>query len=130
MPLLTRIYRDHGVEGLPYPTAEDSCVSGVCTGALAAAAVSSAHSTSSLLPLALHTVAVAFRLGALAWNVGARISSAGEDENFSATSSFVSWATAIAGISVSDLQEKLRLFAEQKVRSTREYLGIVGRLFC
>lgn len=49
-----------------YPGTTDAYVLGVCTGSLAAAAVSCARSLSELLPLAVQTVTVAFRLGFLA----------------------------------------------------------------
>ncbi|KAK3713685.1 Non-reducing polyketide synthase ctb1 [Vermiconidia calcicola] len=118
--------REQGRGSQPYPSANSSCVVGVCTGTLAAAAVSCAVSTSHLLPLALHTVAVALRLGSLAWDVGARLS--GDDGSHSNPDAhFPSWATAIAGIGVSELQEKLQQFAAERALPlpTSPYLSAV-----
>ncbi|KAL4816998.1 putative sterigmatocystin biosynthesis polyketide synthase [Aspergillus spinulosporus] len=54
---------------VPYPHANDSYVLGVCTGSLAAAAISCSTSLSELLPIAVQTVLVAFRLGLWAQKV-------------------------------------------------------------
>ncbi|KAK4995687.1 hypothetical protein LTR66_004548 [Elasticomyces elasticus] len=55
--------RQFGEFGKPYPRPEDTYVLGLCTGSLAAAAVSSCCSLSELLPAAVRTVLMAFRLG-------------------------------------------------------------------
>lgn len=47
---------------------------GLCTGSLTAAAISCASSLSQLLPVALHTVQVALRLGFLANDLKDRLS--------------------------------------------------------
>ncbi|XPT00024.1 Noranthrone synthase [Ascochyta lentis] len=47
----------------PYPAANSSFNLGVCGGALAATAISCSRSLSELLPVAVHTVLIAFRLG-------------------------------------------------------------------
>ena len=46
-----------------YPKAANSCVIGICSGALAAAAVSSSTTFSNLLPAAVHSVVISFRTG-------------------------------------------------------------------
>ncbi|KAF7158913.1 hypothetical protein CNMCM5623_004092 [Aspergillus felis] len=51
-------------EGGRYP-AQDSAVLGICTGALAAVAVSCSRSTLELIPIAVDTVVIAFRTGKL-----------------------------------------------------------------
>ena len=56
-------FRHYGEPGLSYPSPEDSYVLGLCTGSLAAAAISSCSTLSELLPAAVQTVQVAFRLG-------------------------------------------------------------------
>lgn len=55
--------RQYGEPGLTYPSPDDSYVLGLCTGSLAAAAISSCSTLSELLPAAVQTVQVAFRLG-------------------------------------------------------------------
>ncbi|KAJ9640320.1 hypothetical protein H2199_005859 [Coniosporium tulheliwenetii] len=55
--------RQFGELGKPYPRPEDTYLLGLCTGSLAAAAISSCSSLSELLPAAVQTVLVAFRLG-------------------------------------------------------------------
>lgn len=57
------VHRQYGEPGQSYPTPEDSYVLGLCTGSLAAAAISSCSTLSELLPAAVQTVQVAFRLG-------------------------------------------------------------------
>ncbi|TPX22279.1 Type I Iterative Polyketide synthase (PKS), partial [Coccidioides immitis] len=59
--------------GRPYPSPGRKYVVGLCTGALAAAAISSSSSLSELLPAAVHTVQVALRLGLLANDMKDRI---------------------------------------------------------
>ncbi|XPT03478.1 Noranthrone synthase [Ascochyta lentis] len=49
--------------GQPYPTSDNSQIISLCTGAIAAAAISSSSSLSELLPAAVHSVQVAMRLG-------------------------------------------------------------------
>ncbi|KAL2850258.1 beta-ketoacyl synthase [Aspergillus pseudoustus] len=58
---------------IPYPRFSDSYVLGVCTGSLAAAAISCSTSLSDLLPIAVQTVLVAFRLGLCAQEVRDRL---------------------------------------------------------
>ncbi|KAL4898948.1 putative sterigmatocystin biosynthesis polyketide synthase [Aspergillus multicolor] len=54
---------------VPYPQSANSYVLGVCTGSLAAAAISCSTSLSELLPIAVQTVLISFRLGLRAQNV-------------------------------------------------------------
>lgn len=49
--------------GQEYFSPQETCVSGICTGALSAAAVSCCRTASELVPIAVQTVLVAFRLG-------------------------------------------------------------------
>lgn len=55
--------------GYSYPSPDHSCCLGLCTGALAAAAVSCSSNTLELLPLAVETIRVAFRVGTLVENM-------------------------------------------------------------
>lgn len=58
---------------MAYPLPSETHLLGVCTGALAATAVASSKSVTDLLPIAVQTVQVAFRLGLLAVEVSNRI---------------------------------------------------------
>lgn len=51
--------------GYSYPSPDHSCCLGLCTGALTAAAVSCSSNALELLPLAVETIRVAFRVGML-----------------------------------------------------------------
>ncbi|KAF4429939.1 beta-ketoacyl synthase [Fusarium austroafricanum] len=93
-----------------YPTPENSCLAGVCTGSLAAAAVSCAHSAPSLMSPALHAVAVAVRLGALAWDVADRITNTPDDAP-GANNTFASWCRAATVSSPRALSDALGQFA-------------------
>ncbi|KAL2819649.1 hypothetical protein BDW59DRAFT_120646 [Aspergillus cavernicola] len=64
---------------IPYPRFNDSYVLGVCTGSLAAAAISCSTSLSELLPIAVQTVLIAFRLGLCAQEVRDRLEISEED---------------------------------------------------
>ncbi|KAI9878041.1 MAG: hypothetical protein M1830_002092 [Pleopsidium flavum] len=69
----------YGEVGRSYPRPEDTYVLGLCTGALAAAAVSSCNTLSELLPAAVQTVQVAFRLGLCVVDVRDRIEAPSKD---------------------------------------------------
>ena len=58
---------------MAYPLPSETHLLGVCTGALAATAVASSKSVTDLLPIAVQTVQVAFRLGLLAVEMSNRI---------------------------------------------------------
>ncbi|CAK3990765.1 polyketide synthase [Lecanosticta acicola] len=57
----------------PYPSSSDVRTAGVCTGVLAAVAVSFAQSVESLVPLAVETVLVSFRTGMRAHEIRSRV---------------------------------------------------------
>ncbi|KAI9744716.1 MAG: hypothetical protein M1818_001641 [Claussenomyces sp. TS43310] len=63
----------YGEIGRSYPRPEDTYVLGICTGALAAAAIASCSTLSELLPAAVQTVQIAFRLGLCVVDVRDRI---------------------------------------------------------
>ncbi|EME39092.1 polyketide synthase [Dothistroma septosporum NZE10] len=63
----------------PYPRHDSSYVLGICTGSLAAAAVSSSNSLSELLPIAVQTALIAFRLGLCVTDMRDRLESSEED---------------------------------------------------
>lgn len=108
--------RDHSSGGQAFPPPNESCVAGLCTGALSAPAVSCAWSVASLLPLALRTISVALHLGAIAWEVGARLSPGTEPvigaDGKGAVQKFPSWTAAIAGLSKDEVQEITARFSK------------------
>ncbi|KAK1522186.1 beta-ketoacyl synthase [Colletotrichum costaricense] len=119
--------RQHSSGCQVYPTPENSLLAGICTGALAAAAVSCAHSAPSLLSPALHAVAVAVRLGALAWDVADRITN--KHEISDSTSTFDSWSRAVTGSSPKILADALLQYAAEAglpVTTTPYISAIIG----
>ncbi|OLN84419.1 Conidial yellow pigment biosynthesis polyketide synthase 4 [Colletotrichum chlorophyti] len=97
--------RQHSSGCQVYPAPESTCLAGVCTGAIAAAAVSFAHSAPSLLSPALHAVAVAVRVGALAWDVADGVSN--HDNASTEATAFESWSRAVTGCCLSGLADTL-----------------------
>jgi hypothetical protein len=73
------VHRQFGERGRSYPRPEDTYVLGLCTGSLAAAAVSSCSTLSELLPAAVQTVQVAFRLGMCVVRMRDRIETPSKD---------------------------------------------------
>ena len=73
MPHLLTQYSHYEEVGRQYPTPGQTYLVGLCTGALATAAISSSSSLSELLPAAIHTVQIAFRLGLRAVELRDRI---------------------------------------------------------
>lgn len=55
--------RQHSEGRLPFPTDRDSKLLGLCTGALAAAAVSSSHDLTELISAAVHATVIALHTG-------------------------------------------------------------------
>lgn len=55
--------RYHGDGSRPYPSSLDTTVLGLCTGSLAAAAISTSTTVVELLPAAVEAVLIAFRTG-------------------------------------------------------------------
>ena len=85
--------------------AENTRVLGLCTGALAAAAISCSRDTLELIPLAVDAVVVAFRTGRRVTDVAKGI------EHLDASDS--SWSTIIAGSAAS---ESLSIMCKDMVR--------------
>lgn len=55
--------RCHGDGSRPFPSSSDTIVLGLCTGSLAAAAISASNTMFELLPTAIEAVLIAFRTG-------------------------------------------------------------------
>jgi hypothetical protein len=90
----------------PYPLSSGSLLLGTCTGLLAASAVSSAQSLSSLIPVAIEVVLIAFRTGLLAMKVRNSV------ESGSASSS---WSVVISGIDKEFASASLEAFLTAEV---------------
>lgn len=86
----------------PFPTASTACLTGICTGLLSAAAVSHSTTAGELLLLGVESIAVAFRLGSLAANVGSRIATCKD-----AGGTYFSWTAAIAGTNIDAVRKQL-----------------------
>ncbi|PPJ57921.1 hypothetical protein CBER1_09856 [Cercospora berteroae] len=94
----------HGyrAECKPFPTPSTACLTGVCTGLISAAAVSFSTNVGELLCLGEESVAVAFRVGTLAADVGSRIAVCKES-----TGKYSSWTTAIVAKDVATITKEL-----------------------
>jgi Starter unit:ACP transacylase in aflatoxin biosynthesis len=99
-----RYYEDFPLE---YPRTSTTHILGVCTGLLAASAVASSRSLTSLLPLAVQTLRIAFRLGSRVATVGHQVESR--------TSVPQTWSTIVLGISSDDAEIALSEFNENHV---------------
>ncbi|KAJ5979309.1 hypothetical protein N7501_002651 [Penicillium viridicatum] len=80
----------YGDLGHAYPSGDESCIIGLCTGQLASAAVSSSKTIGELIPAGIETVVLALRLGMCVLRVQELI-----EPSKSATSS---WSVLISGI--------------------------------
>ena len=81
---------------------------GICTGALSAAAISSCRTLLELLPVAVHTVIVAFRTGMCAVDVGRRIEKPSDDVQ-------ASWSMAYSSVTLEGTKQALKDFVVDKV---------------
>ena len=95
----------------PFPTRENACLTGRCTGLLSATAVSSSSNPSTLLFLGVQTVAVAFRVGACAWDTGSRFCLSQDDAD-----PYQSWTVALAGADEETLAQAIERFVTENVR--------------
>ncbi|KAL1305990.1 hypothetical protein AAFC00_004123 [Neodothiora populina] len=104
------------------PTKANTRVLALCTGSLAAAAVVSAKTTSDLIPLAVETVRVAFRVGNCVNN--AKLSLVQGDEKKE------SWSTIVAGVTNEAAQKALDAYhAEKKLSiSSKAYISAVSTM--
>ena len=84
----------------------DTIIVGLCTGLLAAAAVSASQSALGLIENALKAVRVAFRIGITVNNAAQRLST---DVN-------QSWSRLVVGVQTEACNAEIRQFNERKVR--------------
>ena len=80
---------------------------GVCTGLLAASAVASCCTLTSLIPLAVQTVRIAFRLGLRVATVGRHLESPSDWGE--------TWSTIVIGISSEAAEVALKDFNDKQV---------------
>ena len=102
-----RYYEDFPLE---YPQASTTHILGVCTGLLAASAIASSRSLSSLIPLAVQTLRIAFRLGSRVATVGHQVETQ--------TSIPQTWSTIVLGVNSEDAGIALSEFNENHVSCT------------
>lgn len=87
-------------------TTDNSRILGLCTGALAAAAVGCSRSTLELIPIAVDAVIVAFRTGMYVTDVAQRVESSDASNQ--------SWSVIVPGLASIEAVHK---FNEQTVRT-------------
>jgi len=96
----------HSDGSAPYPSAHDSHLAGLCSGSLAAAAISTSSSLSDLVPIAIQTVALALHLGLRASEMAKSL------EGGSARST---WSMIIPGLTNEGASELLHDFCLRNV---------------
>lgn len=94
-------------QSLEYLQISKTQILGICTGLLAASAVASCNSLTSLVPLAVQTIIVAFRLGLRVASTGAQIESRAESDQ--------EWSTIVVGIGSDAAEAALADFNEAQV---------------
>jgi hypothetical protein len=102
-----RIHRFFEDRPLEYLQVSKTQILGICTGLLAASAVASCNSLTSLVPLAVQTVVVAFRLGSRVASTGAQIESSVERDQ--------EWSTIVVGLGNDAAEAALADFNETQV---------------
>ncbi|KAL2132795.1 hypothetical protein VTI74DRAFT_3364 [Chaetomium olivicolor] len=92
----------------PWPGPNDAYTLGVCTGSLAAAAVSCSSSLSELLPLAVQTALIAFRLGLCALDIRDRLETSVEDRGRP-------WSVVLSGLEAQAAAVSIKNFCDENV---------------
>ncbi|OQE35476.1 hypothetical protein PENCOP_c013G03618 [Penicillium coprophilum] len=110
----------YGDLGHAYPSGDDNCIIGLCTGQLASAAVSSSRTVGELIPAAVETVVVALRLGMCVLKVQELIES-----SKTATSS---WSVLVHGFREPEAQELIQQYAKKNAlpRVSRPYVSAIS----
>lgn len=99
--------REHNDVDASYPLPGEACTLGLCTGTLAAAAISCCRSISELLPVAIQTVLVAFRTGLCVLDVRSRIEAP--------IGSSPAWSMVVGGNSATEAIDAMFEFRNQSV---------------
>ncbi|KAH8885025.1 polyketide synthase [Thozetella sp. PMI_491] len=109
--------------GRPYASPRDTFIVGLCTGSLAAAALSCASSLSDLLPLAVHAVQVALRLGLLADDLRRRV-----DPEAATTKQAQSWSCVFFGAEEAYLRQAIDSFvaANELPATSRPWIAVAA----
>ncbi|TVY82326.1 Conidial yellow pigment biosynthesis polyketide synthase [Lachnellula suecica] len=104
---------------LEYLQISKTQVLGICTGLLAASAVASCNSLIALIPLAVQSIRVAFRLGSRVASTGAQIESSSCDQE---------WSTVVVGLGSEAAKIALAEFndSEGLALSNKLYVSAVG----
>ena len=92
----------------------DTILVGLCTGLLAAAAVSASQSLLGLIPVALKIVRVAFRLGVKVNGAAQRLSTT------HGVKGKQSWSTLVVGVQKEAASVEIAQFNERKVRNVTD----------
>ncbi|KAJ9488637.1 hypothetical protein VN97_g4672 [Penicillium thymicola] len=110
----------YGDLGHAYPSRDDSCIIGLCTGQLASAAVSSSRTIGELIPAGIETVILALRLGMCVLRVQELI-----EPSKSATSS---WSVLISGIREPEAEGLIQQYAKKNAlpRVSQPYISAVS----
>lgn len=111
MCLLTLLNSYYGDLGHAYPSVNENFIIGLCTGQLAAAAVSSSRTVGELIPVGIETVVLALRLGICVLKV---------QELVESSKSVSSWSVLVSGIREHEAQELIQNYAKKNVSF---YLG-------
>ncbi|KOS48209.1 hypothetical protein ACN38_g825 [Penicillium nordicum] len=110
----------YGDLGHAYPSGDDSCIIGLCTGQLASAAVSSSKTIGELIPAGIETVILALRLGMCVLRVQELI-----EPSKSATSS---WSVLLSGLREPEAQGLIQQYAKKNAlpRVSQPYISAVS----
>ncbi|KAF2168849.1 hypothetical protein M409DRAFT_20864 [Zasmidium cellare ATCC 36951] len=102
---LATFIRDHSDGDFLYPSPESTHLIGLCTGSLAAAAVSASRNLLELVPTATEALLVAFRIGMRTSQLASSIAGSSEDGK---------WSMIVPSSSKDELSLQIARFVEQK----------------
>ncbi|KAJ5609421.1 hypothetical protein N7528_009988 [Penicillium herquei] len=107
--------------GHAYPSGSESCIVGLCTGQLAAAAVSSSKTVGELMASGVETAVVALRLGMCVFRVRELLEGSG--------SSSPSWSVLVSGIREQEAQQLIETFGQANAvpEVSRPYVSAISQ---
>ncbi|CAI7653448.1 unnamed protein product [Penicillium manginii] len=110
----------YGDLGHAYPSGSESCIVGLCTGQLAAAAVSSSSTVGELISAGVETVVLALRLGMCVSKVRGLVEAA--------KSPSPSWSVLVSGIREQEGQKLIEVFGQAKAlpRVSQPYISAIS----
>ena len=97
----------YGEASRTYPLAAETHINGLCTGLLAAAAISSSKAIADLIPAAIEAVLIAFRTGLRTMEVRDRVCQR--------STTFKNWSVVISGLDEQTAVVALKDFSREKV---------------